>query len=965
MTPTLQVKTTTGALAPTLSQLSELKIQVLPRTSPHSPQSSVPQPATATPTGPTLLPRLVIVQPTLGATPHPTPPATPHLGSYTVEDSEQMSTDHDLGGLLTPSESSFSGITDTSLSTVDTTDDAAASVKPSSSSTAAVAEAGAEPHPPEAPAVIVGESTILPRGHTRKSSTSSAPGGERTTQNRIGNAAMSRTRGAARSGGPGRLERTKSQGSSRSRSPGGPGRGVGLGGLMMTMTTVVVADSGEPPIGGGYAADKPKKATGATRVVGKRPGIRTRRTLSAGRVVSMAHAGHAGKGREKWPAFDIGSNSDESGGSWSHSKSVGSGSDTGKRVGHAPVNLGVPHEPSASLSPVHVPRPDPPPPVQAQPSQSRKMVLATDDSEGYETETDSDGVSEVSRGRDLLVDKGKSAGVIDRGDKPGNGGGLGEDDGGWASEETGDEDERLVTREVAGQKPGVSGGSGGRPKYQAQIDHHQQQPQGHYHQRPAAHQANLQQQYPGRHAKRLQAEAQARLAKHTVEHAALEAEHLRDMFVRKPVPSSEQLAAMRSKSVGLLTQLLNPDPMIFPVDHPYRRGFSSGEIAIQGGQGEGVGGSAGSGAVVDNVAGAAGEDSRSRTEVGARQRYGDGEGRMPRGLPSMAGVGAPGLKLTKSAAALPVASVGSVIAVQATKSDGSGRSPKASGSGQGTTTHVRSPDSGRWSNGMIGWYRPRGRPADQELDTESESEEEDGKGKKNSILMSKSVAQEKLKALAMKRGIKLSTGTHGDGNGKSGRQQEQEELEPVPEWAKSVTVVRNGSRERTSSRLRPQDSHPIQQQQQRTVSRQISSPPPVPIPVGHPYNLPLPAPPSTPRTTRRLMLQTEMSESLRRNLLWERQVSKNTMAGFRRTNSSGDASDSGSGRRGNVLGGGVQPFTGLLPPVVQLTPKKGKAGENENEAEEQPRKPLDHAELEKRALARTKTWANDFHFVGW
>jgi hypothetical protein len=109
-----------------------------------------------------------------------------------------------------------------------------------------------------------------------------------------------------------------------------------------------------------------------------------------------------------------------------------------------------------------------------------------------------------------------------------------------------------------------------------------------------------------------------------------------------------------------------------------------------------------------------------------------------------------------------------------------------------------------------------------------------------------------------------------------------------------------------------------------------------------------------------------MSDSLLRNLLWEPQVSKNTMAGFRRTLSSGAVS--GSGRRGNVLGGDEEAFTEYLAPVVKLTPKKGKGVANGNEAEEkkeEPKKPLTRAEQEKRALARTKTWANDFHFVGW
>jgi hypothetical protein len=47
-----------------------------------------------------------------------------------------------------------------------------------------------------------------------------------------------------------------------------------------------------------------------------------------------------------------------------------------------------------------------------------------------------------------------------------------------------------------------------------------------------------------------------------------------------------------------------------------------------------------------------------------------------------------------------------------------------------------------------------------------------------------------------------------------------------------------------------------------------------PIPLNHPRNLPAPAPPTTPRTTRRQMRATELSESLRRNLLWEQYVSK-------------------------------------------------------------------------------------------
>src|ERR1700677_3772235 len=50
-----------------------------------------------------------------------------------------------------------------------------------------------------------------------------------------------------------------------------------------------------------------------------------------------------------------------------------------------------------------------------------------------------------------------------------------------------------------------------------------------------------------------------------------------------------------------------------------------------------------------------------------------------------------------------------------------------------------------------------------------------------------------------------------------------------------------------------------------------------PIPLDHPRNLSAPAPPTTPRTTRRQMLATELNESLCRDLLWEHQVSKTNL----------------------------------------------------------------------------------------
>ena len=160
-----------------------------------------------------------------------------------------------------------------------------------------------------------------------------------------------------------------------------------------------------------------------------------------------------------------------------------------------------------------------------------------------------------------------------------------------------------------------------------------------------------------------------------------------------------------------------------------------------------------------------------------------------------------------------------------------------------------------------------------------------------------------------------------------------------------------------------------------------------PIPVLHPYNLPPPAPPSTPRTTRRLMLSTELSESLRRNLLWERQVSKvNLTAAVRRTASSGS--------RLSQLGGvqPLQPILTTVPSMVQLLPKgtmahaspvgpvkpkqvssEGDSGTKKERgsggAEDHPGPSVeDEKEKEQKrrlAMARNRSWANDYHFAGW
>ncbi|PFH48307.1 hypothetical protein AMATHDRAFT_150195 [Amanita thiersii Skay4041] len=263
---------------------------------------------------------------------------------------------------------------------------------------------------------------------------------------------------------------------------------------------------------------------------------------------------------------------------------------------------------------------------------------------------------------------------------------------------------------------------------------------------------------------------------------------------------------------------------------------------------------------------------------------------------------APGLRASKSSAAVPVASQVLVGSVLSNSADGSGES----GGGGDATLGSNSKKPGvNGSNGsgagaaarlQGGGYRPRARPQDAELEEDSGSEDE-------GIQVSKSVAHEKLRVLAERRGIRPNRRASDD----SGHD--------------------------------PQQGPPIM-----TVRTQSS---PAPIPQVYPYNLPLTALPTTPRTTRRHMLQTEMSESLRRNLLWERQVSKNTIIGFRRTASTGGAG--AAGVRGNGAGGG------LLKPLTTMTTAQQ---QQQVDDEERRRRAL--------ALARNRSWgADDYHYTGW
>ena len=443
--------------------------------------------------------------------------------------------------------------------------------------------------------------------------------------------------------------------------------------------------------------------------------------------------------------------------------------------------------------------------------------------------------------------------------------------------------------------------------------------------------------------------------------------------------------------MGLLTQLMNPNPEIFPVGHPCRRGYSSSEIRGVGGGRGAIGGdrdrdrgfrplqplsdlkTTKTDNAHDNKRHEHPPASRPETmhrKSSSSSSAGGGHSRATTALSPPARTLS--MQMSKSTAAMPVSS-------QVQAGNVSTNTSQAGGGGHGVAKAA-----------VNGGYRPKGPPQDQELEDESGSDSGGG------IQLSKSVAQEKLKALAERRGIvpygNQPTTTINNGGAVNGVNQKKQlgDEDDVPHWAKV-------SQPRLPTRTRSQDQYPQPQAQNYNANRRSlngfqlnqmiasTTNQPAPIPVGHPYNLPPPAPPSTPRTTRRLMLSTELSESLRRNLLWERQVSKVNLApAVRRT-------ASGGGSRHSLLGG-IQPLT-TAPNVVQLHPKgtvaqpnpgspvrtkeEGGGGAKERRASggalggghNRPGPSVyDESEREKRKrlqMARNRSWANDYHFVGW
>ncbi|KAJ2917371.1 hypothetical protein MD484_g3038, partial [Candolleomyces efflorescens] len=569
----------------------------------------------------------------------------------------------------------------------------------------------------------------------------------------------------------------------------------------------------------------------------------------------------------------------------------------------------------------------------------------------------------------------------------------------WESEDVSEEkDTKAESSKAPTAQPSTRQAS--HPEVRQTVQPTQQHPPAPQ-QRPALHRTQSNASAHHRHTRReMQHIQQRREAQLRVQKAALqlqkeeeERQRQKEMFAKRPTASFQNLANARTQSFGLLTQLMNPDPSIFPPNHPYRRGHSSGEIQRLGGLTMTSGPPAPHPAQQPPV-----EQIQRRQEAPPQQPLpreqqqlaqhpppqqqqrqpqapppvGQGrepgppqqqpqQQRQPRAPPptrlaqepgapppqqqkptqrpgqdsavppspvrserrqppttnpvaalALRGMRGLGLPFSKTGTAGPVASQVVVASVK----------PKAG---------VAPPGHARTVSGS-GGQRQKGPLPGQEMDTDSEDEAEESN---NGVQLSQSVAQHRLQVFAARRGIVQATNPLPP----------QQETDEVPNWA----------REQQQQQAQAGPSHQQQQPQQ----------PPGPIPMMHPYNLPINAMPLTPRTTRLQMLRNEMPESLRRQLLWERQ-----QAGvpIRRTTSTGGGG--GGAGRGNVLGG-LKPLT-TTPSMVQLRPKgstnqdqlKG-SGDRERRASGGKEAEDDMAEKRRKAMARNRSWADTYHTSGW
>ncbi|KAF5344573.1 hypothetical protein D9757_015249 [Collybiopsis confluens] len=653
---------------------------------------------------------------------------------------------------------------------------------------------------------------------------------------------------------------------------------------------------------------------------------------------------------------------------------------------HPPVN-GLPHA-SANLSAaeavIHAPR-------------TKKVVLADDEDDDDWDETDTDLDSELEEDPKSFIDAEKGGTLVEK-SLAGEGG----EDEDWVSEDDKDDSDRSRR---APAPPVVSSTAKKSPRSGVKPTSHRPGPSRHHSQPNIATITSLAKQKsqpqsqllkqearqthaaphqrtqvavgghhrvsrrPEREAQQQQQRQQAAMEQ-KLRDAALEAQRQRDMFTKVP-PRSYSNLGTRSQS-GLLSQLMNPDPEIFPDNHPYKRGYSSGDVAVGGRASNGLTrlgiqrltalttAAAGNAQMRSNLTSAAPNAALNASRVlppprpvqlteleagpstirrpvnvvgpttsnaapSTARKAPNGENVTLEVKPSTTttttttsatsqrsssvleagpstarislvnggsttGVGrayskAPPLRPTKSSAALPVAnsvtasSYGGDLSALADRVKGKKREVLSNGSSGGA-------------------YRPKGRPLEVEMEDTSGDDTDQG------LHISKSVAQEKLAAFADRRISKASS---------------------------STTRTLNSAAAAPARPPAPAPAPPVQQphpdpvpppQPLRSVSQYVGNahetigtpPVQVPLSLAFPYNLPPAAPPSSPRTTRQLMLRTEISESLRQNLLWSRKIHKKEFNGPRRSSSS-------------TLSSALQPLT-TFPTVVHLSEKKNKESES-------------------------------------
>lgn len=215
-------------------------------------------------------------------------------------------------------------------------------------------------------------------------------------------------------------------------------------------------------------------------------------------------------------------------------------------------------------------------------------------------------------------------------------------------------------------------------------------------------------------------------------------------------------------------------------------------------------------------------------------------------------------------------------------------------------------------------YRPKARPEEQEMDDDDETDGED-----NSLTVSNSVAQEKLKAI-------FGNLRGGGGNANAPI------VNPIrPERLVEQSPPADRRERRGASMPQANNAPPTAPPLGRTMTE------PVALPPSFPYNLPIAALPVSPRTTRQWMLRTEMSESVRANLIWQRKMDKQLMSAPRRNKSSNAISS--------------------IPSVVKITEKKNAGDVETTSALLEDEREQSRNEFRRVNLMRNKSWAADYH----